>query len=141
MTKKISKQTRESPSCLQYQTPKNNSKTMLRITAAILFIIISILGSEAFSPSLNSNVGVSTTQLKMGFFDNIKFLMSDEAKEAAKKRKEEEYAEQMRLQEEIYARRTDPEKMEEYEKAKIERRMKYKNQKREWEIREEKVGK
>mmetsp|Transcript_2892 Transcript_2892/g.2769 ORF Transcript_2892/g.2769 Transcript_2892/m.2769 type:complete len:126 (+) Transcript_2892:73-450(+) len=113
---------------------------MLRIIAAILLIIAFILGSEAFTPSLRSNAGVSTSQLKMGLFDNIKFLMSDEAKEAAKKRKEEEYAEQMRLQEEIYARRTDPDKMEEYEKAKIERRMKYRNQKREWEIREEKVG-
>lgn len=114
--------------------------TMLRIITVVLLIIASITGTEAFTPCLRTNIGASTSQLKMGFFDDIKFLMSDEAKEAAKKRKEEEYAEQMRLQEEIYARRTDPEKMEEYERAKIERRMKYKNQKREWEIREEKVG-
>ncbi len=105
---------------------------------SILVTLTLLASSEAFAPS--HTVAPSSTALKMGFFDDIKYLLSDEAKEAARKRKEEEAEEQLRLQQEIYERRNNPEKMEEYDAAKIERRMKYKNQKREWELREEKVG-
>lgn len=67
-------------------------------------------------------------------------FLSPEEKEKQRLRKEAEIEEQERLLEEMRERRTNPEKMEEYERDVLIRRNAYKNQKREWEKFEEKVG-
>ena len=67
-------------------------------------------------------------------------FLSPEEREKAKRRKEAEIEEQERLLEEMRERRTNPEKMEEYERDVLVRRTIMKNEKREWEKFEEKIG-
>ena len=67
-------------------------------------------------------------------------FQSPEEKEKNRLRKEREVEEQERLLAEMRERRTNPEKMEEYEIDVVKRRQYMKNEKREWEKFEDKVG-
>jgi len=73
----------------------------------------------------------------MGLFD---IFLSPEEREKQRLKKEAEIEEQERLLEEMRERRTNPEKMEEYEYDVLVRRNAMKNQKRDWEKFEEKIG-
>ena len=73
----------------------------------------------------------------MGLFD---MFMSPEEKEKARLRKEREIEEQERLLAEMRERRTNPDKMEEYEMDVVRRRQMMKSEKRGWEKFEEKIG-
>ena len=79
----------------------------------------------------------STSQLSMGLFD---MFQSEEEREKNRLRKEAEKAEQERLFEEMRERRTNPEKMEEYEADVIKRRQAVRKEVRSWEEFEGKVG-
>ena len=92
--------------------------------------------SDAFSPIPISSPS-SSSQLKMGLFD---MFMSPEEKEKARLRKEREIEEQERLLAEMRERRTNPDKMEEYEMDVVRRRQMMKSEKRGWEKFEEKIG-
>jgi hypothetical protein len=93
---------------------------------------------DAFSPTRVLSPSTTTaTELKMGLFD---MFQSPEEKEKNRLRKEREVEEQERLLAEMRERRTNPEKMEEYEIDVVRRRQYMKNEKREWEKFEDKVG-
>ena len=72
-----------------------------------------VLPQQAIVTSTSTN-----TQLSMGFFD----MFSDEARQAREEKKKREAEEQMRLQQEMLARRTNPEMMEQYERKVAMRR-------------------
>ncbi len=95
--------------------------------------------SEAFGPVFHStqNQIASSTSLQMGLFD---MFLSPEQREANRLAKEREIEEQERLLAEMRERRTNPDKMEEYELDVVKRRATYKNTKRDWEKLEDKVG-
>ena len=67
-------------------------------------------------------------------------FQSEEEREKNRLRKEAEKAEQERLFEEMRERRTNPEKMEEYEADVIKRRQAVRKEVRSWEEFEGKVG-
>ena len=77
------------------------------------------------------------TSTQLGLFG---LFQSPEEKEKARLRKEAEIEEQERLLAEMRERRTNPDKMEEYELDVVRRRTVMKNTKRNWEKLEDKVG-
>ncbi len=102
-------------------------------------VILSMMSEKcavAFSPtSLSTQKQITSTQL--GIFG---LFQSPEEKEKARLRKEAEIEEQERLLAEMRERRTNPEKMEEYEIDVVKRRAVVKSTKRDWEVLEDKIG-
>eukprot|EP01083_Nonionella_stella_P306646 1074768_1 len=97
--------------------------------SSLLVLVLLAIGSNAFAPMINTpSTSVSSTQI--GLFG---LFQSPEEKEAARLRKEKEIEEQERALELMRERRTNPEKMEEYEEDVLRRRTYMKNEKREWE--------
>ena len=96
---------------------------MISSSRALLFALVAGSAS-AFAPSAHrqsaaavaTGTGTRGTELRMGFFDNIKTVFSDEGKEARKKFEEEEKLKEEEAQREMVERRKNPEKMEEYGK-------------------------
>ena len=91
---------------------------MISSSRALLFAFFAASAS-AFAPSAHrqSAAPVATgTELRMGFFDNIKTVFSDEGKEARRKFEEEEKLKEEEAQRMMVERRRNPEKMEEYGK-------------------------
>lgn len=86
---------------------------MTRILSSFVVTLL-LTSSEAFAPQPHQSVGrhcqSSTTALN-GLFD----FFSEEARKEREERKQQEIEEQERLQRQILERRSNPEKMEEYE--------------------------
>mmetsp|Transcript_21918 Transcript_21918/g.32817 ORF Transcript_21918/g.32817 Transcript_21918/m.32817 type:complete len:128 (-) Transcript_21918:389-772(-) len=110
------------------------------LSTLITFFLLNA-SANAFAPSTSQSRMIASTQkqtqLQMGLFD---IFLSPEEREKQRLKKEAEIEEQERLLEEMRERRTNPEKMEEYEYDVLVRRNAMKNQKRDWEKFEEKIG-
>ena len=85
----------------------------MKIVTSLIAIAIGFQSTTAFVPSTitTQNQCLSTTARPMGIFD----YFSEDARKAREEEKQRVYAEQEALQREIIARRSNPEKMEEYE--------------------------
>ena len=87
----------------------------MKIVTSLIAIAIGFQSTTAFVPSTtaiqNQCLSTTTTARPMGIFD----YFSDDARKKREEEKERIYAEQEALQREIIARRSNPEKMEEYE--------------------------
>ena len=86
----------------------------MKIVTSLIAIAIGFQSTTAFVPSTTKQhqcQSTTTTARSMGIFD----YFSEDARKAREEKKERIYAEQEALQREIIARRSNPEKMEEYE--------------------------
>ena len=84
----------------------------MKIATSLLAIAICAQSSTAFTTPTCQHQTVSTTTARsMGLFD----FFSEDARKEREEKKEREVEEQERYQAEIIARRSNPEKMEEYE--------------------------
>ena len=96
----------------------------MKIATSLIAIAIGAQSASAFvsTPSAQHQSAASTcsTARSMGLFD----FFSDEARKEREEKREREIEEQMRAQREIIARRSNPEKMEEYEaKVRVRRQL------------------
>jgi len=85
----------------------------MKIVTSLIAIAIGFQSTAAFVPSTATRhqLSTTTTARPMGIFD----YFSEDARKKREEKKEKIYAEQEALQREIIARRSNPEKMEEYE--------------------------
>jgi len=83
--------------------------------------------TAAFTPM--NQAPVSSTQLKMGIFDDLKLMFSEEGKTNRAAYEEQQKLEQETAQREMMERRRNPEKMEEYEKEVAKRRQNFNEEK------------
>ena len=97
-------------------------KVFASIAAAVAVQSLTVSAFVA-SPQCQQRVVASTTARSMGLFD----FFSEEARKEREERKQREIEEQERLQREIIARRSNPQKMEEYEaKVRVRRQLRSK---------------
>ena len=75
---------------------------------------------------------IATSSLRMGFFDNIKLLLSDEGRKNREEYEAKLKAEEEEAWREMQARRRNPEKMAEYESDVSARRKKYADEREEF---------
>lgn len=96
----------------------------MKISTSLIAIAVCAPSVSAFvsAPVSPQHSAVSTTTARpMGLFD----FFSEDARKEREERKQREIEEQERLQREIIARRSNPEKMEEYEaKVRVRRALK-----------------
>ena len=95
----------------------------MKVLSSIAIVSSVVVSTTTGFTVVPQHAGVSVasatnTQLSMGLFD----MFSDEARQAREAKREAEIKEQERLQKEMLARRTDPEKMGEYERKVAMRR-------------------
>ena len=88
----------------------------MKIVTSLIAIAIGFQSTTAFVPSTTATQNqclstTTTTARPMGIFD----YFSEDSRRKREEEKERIYAEQEALQREIIARRSNPEKMEEYE--------------------------
>lgn len=96
----------------------------MKVFASIAAVVAvqQTLSASAFvsSSQCQQKAVVSSTARPMGLFD----FFSEDARKEREERKQREIEEQERLQREIIARRSNPEKMEEYEaKVRVRRQL------------------
>mmetsp|Transcript_16088 Transcript_16088/g.29160 ORF Transcript_16088/g.29160 Transcript_16088/m.29160 type:complete len:116 (-) Transcript_16088:317-664(-) len=95
----------------------------MKIATSLMAIAICAQSSTAFiatTPTCQHQTASTTTARPMGLFD----FFSEDARKEREEKKEREVEEQERYQQEIIARRSNPEKMEEYEaKVRVRRQL------------------
>ena len=98
----------------------------MKVFASIAAVVaVQSLSASAFvaSPQCQQKAVVSSSARPMGLFD----FFSEDARKEREERKQREIEEQEKLQREIIARRSNPEKMEEYEaKVRVRRQLRSK---------------
>lgn len=107
----------------------------------VLQCFLAVAGTHCFTPTrlsqASGHVKTSDQSLRMGFFDNIKLIFSDEGKANRAAYDEQKRDEQEALQREILMRRANPEAMNDYQNDVVKRRNDLTDERELWKFQQE----
>jgi len=112
--------------------------------AFFLQCFLAVAGTHCFTPTrlspASAHVQTSDQSLRMGMFDDIKLIFSDEGKKNRAAYDEQQKEEQEALQREILMRRANPEKMNEYQNDVVKRRNDLTEERALWDFQQKNSG-